>query len=396
MKVLSLHRLSEELRHALPERGAGWEVASLGECKLLLTLLERWVASAGGRIEGEIARQLEPDPDEDRLAGAPLGIYRVVVPGRGDVWFNVERSLFFGDTTMAAVAARTGQEIDWLFRELLAFHVAEDRRSGIVPVRGHRRIPLPSVTWDDIVLPAELLADIRSTVMDFAGGRERYARLGIPWRRGLLLTGPPGNGKTKICKAVAATSGMPFVYLAADAERGEDTLERAFARARWAAPAVLCVEDLDSLFAGEASLSYFLNKLDGFEDNTGLLVLATTNHPEALDPALLRRPSRFDWVWKIPDPDLGMRLAFLRRLLADAVEAGMCEQIAEATDGFSMAFLQELRTSAGLRALREGRDHVLEEDLRECLRLLREQWRTSRTFDSDRPIGFERKRPRFG
>ena len=112
----------------------------------------------------------------------------------------------------------------------------------------------------------------------------------------MLLVGPPGNGKTHTVKALVNQLGQPCLYVKAlksEYETDEENIRRVFARARITTPCLLVLEDLDSLI-DDGSRAFFLNELDGFAANTGVVVLATTNHPEKLDPAICERPSRFD------------------------------------------------------------------------------------------------------
>jgi len=113
-----------------------------------------------------------------------------------------------------------------------------------------------------------------------------YERYGVPWKRGVLFLGPPGNGKTHTLKALLnASPGVPCLYVKSFKAdyRGtdQDNIRKVFGRARACAPCLLVLEDLDSLIDDE-NRSFFLNELDGFADNAGIVTLATTNHPDKL------------------------------------------------------------------------------------------------------------------
>ena len=183
-----------------------------------------------------------------------------------------------------------------------------------------------------------------------------YKRLGVPYRRGVLLHGPPGNGKTSIVRSVAAA--IPHVpALVVRAERG--FCDGAFHAVihRWfeQAPSVLVIEDLDWLLP-EISVSTFLNAIDGLEAPraSGLLLLATTNHPENLDPAINNRPGRFDVVIEVAGPDADLRRQFLARGLPD-LPAAEIDALAARTDGLSFAHLKEIQNLSGLLAIHAGR-----------------------------------------
>ncbi len=359
-------------------------------------LLPRWIDEVSADVQGALVREREALRPEGAagapwLEGVPSGLFALRWPGGGPVWIHIELSDSPGQPPRAIAAIPTAagrDDFEVLARGLRALYrraAREDER--VLTVGGsHER---PRLGWDDVLLPNELGAQIRIAVETFVSGKERYARLGLPWRRGFLFTGPPGNGKTTLCKIVASASKLPFVQLESGDGVDDSDVSWAFARARELAPAVLCVEDVDSLFEKGVSLSGFLNAMDGFESNTGLLVLATTNYPEKLDPALLKRPSRFDRVFRVPDPDQATRRRYLGRLFPE-LPVEVLERIAERSGGFSMASLQEVKATAATIAFSEARDSITEDDAMGSLRLLRAQLRgVVLPGCGDRGIGFE-------
>ena len=210
-------------------------------------------------------------------------------------------------------------------------------------------IPFTDVTWDDVILPTGLADDIRSNVEAFFSehGRARYHELGIPYRRGFIFAGPPGCGKTLTLKVLAKTIEVPVVALQVRATLKDSDLGRAFDAAAQRAPAMLMFEDLDRLVTcQDVGVSYFLNLLDGLRVTEGIMVIATANYPQNLDPALSLRPSRFDRLWRFPLPDLSQRRAMLEKNGGKFFSAQALDEAAKGSGGFSMAFVQEIVVSA--------------------------------------------------
>lgn len=243
---------------------------------------------------------------------------------------------------------------------------------------------IKAATWDTLILPATLKQQIRNDLTGFFAAQATYARYGVPWKRGVVLIGPPGNGKTHAVKALVNMLGKPCLYVKSiDADRSHEhgNIRKVFERARNTAPCVLVLEDLDTLVTAE-NRSVILNELDGFAGNDGILTLATTNYPERLDPAILDRPSRFDRKYHFDLPGLAERAAFIadwNTRLGDELRlspAGI-EAAAEATDGFSFAYLKELMISATMAWMNQPDHAGLDEVLPVQVALLRSQMVTS-------------------
>ena len=225
---------------------------------------------------------------------------------------------------------------------------------------------IDKVTWEDIVLPPDLLRRIRESVEGFYHHREAFTSLGFPWKRGILLIGPPGTGKTMVCKAAAAAlAELPFLYVR-DLDRDcnkREVMKTIFERARALAPCIVALEDMDG-FVNDQNRTVFLNELDGFQSNDGLLMIASSNHPGKIDEALLKRPSRFDRVFHIGLPELAERAEYCRRLLSRSaltsrlssslVMEALAQDVAVQTEGFTPAYLKEAFLSAALQQAQEG------------------------------------------
>src|ERR1700761_6202575 len=213
-------------------------------------------------------------------------------------------------------------------------------------------------------------------VVDFLKMPERYSRVGAIVPRGVLMIGPPGTGKTLLARAVAGEAGVPFfsvpgsgfveLFVGVGASRVRDLFEQARKRA----PAIIFIDEIDAIGqrrAGsgavvsnderEQTLNQLLAEMDGFEPSTGIVVLAATNRPEILDPALLR-PGRFDREVTIPLPNVTERAAILAVHCRDkklAPDVNL-DAIARGTPGFSGADLANLTNEAAIFAVRASRD----------------------------------------
>ena len=265
-----------------------------------------------------------------------------------------------------------------VFKNLTAryheFCAIKRREESVVVVYGGLDIPRPRISWDELILPHPLKEDIRLNIENFMLGELMYRKFGIPYKRGLLFTGPPGNGKTMLLKVIASSyPSWQMVIFRCRINSDNGDLDDVFEDAKNLSPAILCFEDVDSLFRSQISLSHFLNKLDGFEDLDGILILATTNHPEEIDPALTNRPSRFDRVWIINLPDFDCRYEYLRRCFNGNLSESFLSGLAQATEGFSVAYLKELYVSASIRAMQGNRHRPDENDIEEVFDLLSSQ-----------------------
>jgi len=205
----------------------------------------------------------------------------------------------------------------------------------------------------NLVLQGSLKEEMQDDFQAFFRNEQTYRQFGIPWKRGVLLLGPPGNGKTHAIKGLVNLLGKPCLYVKSFKARHyteHDCIREVFEKARASAPCLLVLEDLDSLLT-DNNRSFFLNEMDGFASNEGIVTIASTNHPDRLDPAILDRPSRFDRKYTFELPDLECRVNFMSlrnetlepalRLTADELA-----EVAAVTGEFSFAYLKELFLSS--------------------------------------------------
>lgn len=239
---------------------------------------------------------------------------------------------------------------------------------------------IQGASFDNLVLRGNLKQQIREDLERFFTMHQTYDEYGIPWKRGVLFVGPPGNGKTHTVKALINALNMPCLYVKsfrADHVTEEDNIHAVFDRARKSAPCILVLEDLDSLLNGQ-NRSFFLNELDGFATNAGIVTLATTNHPEKLDPSILDRPSRFDRKYPFDLPEQPERLAYItlwNETLKPSLritEAGAVK-LSELTAGFSFAYLKELFLSSMMHWVGSAGQETMEQAMIEQVDVLREQ-----------------------
>lgn len=248
-----------------------------------------------------------------------------------------------------------------------------------------RDMERPQVTFADVAGADEAKLEL-AEVVEFLKEPEKFIRLGARIPKGVLMVGPPGTGKTLMARAVAGEAGVPFfsisgsefveMFVGVGASRVRDLFERAKAEA----PSIVFVDEIDAVGrhrgAGlggghderEQTLNQILVEMDGFETGTNVIVIAATNRPDILDPALLR-PGRFDRKVVMDNPDVKGRLEILKvhakgKPLAADVEL---ERLARITPGFSGADLENLINEAAILAARRNKKSINMSDLQESM-----------------------------
>ena len=242
------------------------------------------------------------------------------------------------------------------------------------------------VTFEDVAGEEEAKEALKE-IVDFLEHPDKYASIGAKLPKGALLVGPPGTGKTLLAKAVAGEARVPFFSISGSefvemfVGMGAAKVRDLFKQANEKAPCIVFIDEIDTIGkkrdtgAGiggnderEQTLNQLLTEMDGFDGKKGVVILAATNRPESLDPALLR-PGRFDRRIPVELPDVGGREAILRVhskgiRMADNIDL---KAVARATSGASGAELANIINEAALRAVRLGRDTVTQDDLMESV-----------------------------
>lgn len=229
-----------------------------------------------------------------------------------------------------------------------------------------------------------------SEIVDYLHNPQKYTEAGAAMPKGILLVGPPGTGKTMLAKAVAGEANVPFFSISGSefvemfVGMGASKVRDLFKQAKEKAPCIVFIDEIDaigqkrssgSLSGGnderEQTLNQLLTEMDGFEENTGVIILAATNRPESLDPALTR-PGRFDRRVPVELPDLAGREAILKvhaKKIKTAEDVDF-HTIARMAAGASGAELANIINEAALRAVRSGRIIVNEADLKESIEVV--------------------------
>lgn len=244
------------------------------------------------------------------------------------------------------------------------------------------------ITFDDVAGEDEA-KELLTEIVDFLHDPQKYQEIGAVCPKGALLVGPPGTGKTLLAKAVAGEAGVPFFSISGSefvemfVGMGASKVRDLFKQANEKAPCIVFIDEIDTIgkkrdsqgFAGnderEQTLNQLLTEMDGFDASKGVVILAATNRPDTLDPALLR-PGRFDRRIPVELPDLKGREEILK-VHARKIKVGDnvdFNAIARAASGASGAELANMVNEAALRAVRENRKFVTQADLEESIEVV--------------------------
>ena len=243
------------------------------------------------------------------------------------------------------------------------------------------------IRFDDVAGEDEAKENL-AEIVEYLHDPSKYREIGASMPKGVLLVGPPGTGKTMLAKAVAGESNVPFFSMSGSefvemfVGIGASKVRDLFKQAKEKAPCIVFIDEIDAIGQKrdgrvmgnderEQTLNQLLTEMDGFEENNGVILLAATNRPESLDPALLR-PGRFDRRVPVELPDLKGREDILK-VHAKKVRMDKhvdYQKIARMASGASGAELANIVNEAALRAVRDNRHHVTQEDLEESIEVV--------------------------
>ena len=256
--------------------------------------------------------------------------------------------------------------------------------------KSNAKVYVPStegIRFDDVAGEDEAKENL-AEIVDYLHNPDKYTEAGASMPKGVLLVGPPGTGKTMLAKAVAGEANVPFFSMSGSefvemfVGMGASKVRDLFKQAKEKAPCIVFIDEIDAIgkkrdgqIGGnderEQTLNQLLTEMDGFEGNNGVIILAATNRPESLDPALTR-PGRFDRRVPVELPDLAGREAILKvhaRRIKPAEDVDF-HTIARMASGASGAELANIINEAALRAVRDGRTIVTEADLEESIEVV--------------------------
>tara|TARA_Y100001980_G_C14534442_1_gene310832 strand:- start:832 stop:1839 length:1008 start_codon:yes stop_codon:yes gene_type:complete len=214
---------------------------------------------------------------------------------------------------------------------------------------------------------------LQKDVLDFLKLMPILYERGLPNSRGIILSGPPGTGKTMYAKSIAAEAATTTILISAEMIRQRHDIKSAFKLARRLAPTLIIIEDIDTAgtvsrkFTDHPILGEYLQSMDGMDPNNGILVLATTNHTENIDPAISDRPGRFDRIIEVPMPDKSQRKEIIQNLIRNMpskmTRNDAIERIASKSSGLSGAWIREVVQTAFIEAISNGREEIEVSDM---------------------------------
>lgn len=272
---------------------------------------------------------------------------------RDDSWYVT----FFYDSQNAGDVKNFIEELEQYAREKSYLH-----KSKIDPALNHITLDT-EYTWDDVILPENIKKEIRMNVDSLINNVDIYKKNNTTFKRGIILKGVPGTGKTLVGKVLCKSADSTFIWVTPKFLTNPGHIDSICTLARELAPSILFFEDID-LYAGDREANFnnsllgeLMNQLDGLIENEYVIVIATTNKVDTVEEALRNRPGRFDRIIDVPKPDEECRLRMLKLYTNKykQQEGGLdLQDLAKRTDGFTGAHMKELVNTAIITAIDEG------------------------------------------
>ena len=231
-----------------------------------------------------------------------------------------------------------------------------------------------SETVDDLLAwNTDVRKQLDKDVIEFLNVMPILRKNGLPNSRGIILSGPPGTGKTMIAKSLAAKSNVTTILISAEMINQKNEVKSIFRLGRKLAPTLMIIEDIDTAgtvsrrFTDHPILGEYLQAMDGMEPNNGMVIIATTNHTENIDPAISDRPGRFDRIIDVPLPNFAQRIGIISNILGkmptEEISESEISKVANSSSGLSGAWIREIVQTAMIEAIYAGREKVSAADL---------------------------------
>ena len=279
---------------------------------------------------------------------------------------------FGTDERIVIITTKEGRGLE-LIEELEASFYAEGILKNAFFDMQFNFIKRSETVNDLIAWNADVRKQLDKDVIEFLKVMPILRKNGLPNSRGIILSGPPGTGKTMIAKSLASKTSVTTILISAEMIQQKNEVKSIFRLGRKLAPTLMIIEDIDTAgtvsrrFTDHPILGEYLQSMDGMEPNNGMVIIATTNHTENIDPAISDRPGRFDRIIDVPLPNYSQRSGIISNILAkmpaEEISESEIAKIANRSSGLSGAWIREIVQTAMIEAIYAGREQVSAADL---------------------------------
>jgi len=278
---------------------------------------------------------------------------------------------------------KIGKEMQDDFRKFMAEHNFYKGAKLEYLMRGFiKLLEFPPLQMEDVILPQEIKEEIDLNIIFPLQNKDKIKSINLPWRRGIIISGVPGVGKTQLGKVLCnILNGVTVLWTTTKAINSTEEVRRIFEAGRYFAPSLIILEDIDFIgtdreLIHDPVLGELLSQLDGASPNEGVFVIATTNRPQLLDKALADRPSRFDASIFLDLPKIEERKKLFHLFLKGKPYTFDVGELSGRTDGFTGAHIQELIIRAGLMALKRDEKVLTPEIIEESFKKIQKKMKT--------------------